>query len=222
MPPRTPGPRLRLEPAQLGRISREYETHNQRRPHRSLNAAAPPKPLPEPIDLDHYRVRGAGSHPWPDQRISPGRMTRTRFSACTMQDMLRQGENQPPAHSPDRDRWSRWSREIRLVRCGCVRSSRQARSRAANGYYVELGSGARRPDRRRCQLSVLRQLVKHQRAFGEHLDGKYSVAYAPGCRMIRVRSYMSLSGRLLAIFARTRSGFAVAGRTYRTAPLDPL
>ena len=42
----------------LRRILREYETHhNQHRPHRSLNAATPLKPLPEPIDLEHYRVR---------------------------------------------------------------------------------------------------------------------------------------------------------------------
>jgi hypothetical protein len=31
--------------------------HNQRRPHRSLHGAAPLKPLPEPVNLDHYRVR---------------------------------------------------------------------------------------------------------------------------------------------------------------------
>ena len=44
--------------AHLRRILREYETHhNQHRPHRSLNAAAPLKPLPEPIALAHYRVR---------------------------------------------------------------------------------------------------------------------------------------------------------------------
>ena len=42
----------------LGRILREYETHhNQHRPHRSLDGAAPLKPLPEPVDLDQYRVR---------------------------------------------------------------------------------------------------------------------------------------------------------------------
>ncbi|MGO9190342.1 MAG: hypothetical protein ACLP8X_18015 [Streptosporangiaceae bacterium] len=33
------------------------ELHNQHRPHRSLDAAAPLKPLPEPVDLDRYRVR---------------------------------------------------------------------------------------------------------------------------------------------------------------------
>ena len=44
--------------AHLLRILRDYETHhNQHRPHRSLNAAAPLKPLPEPIDLERYRVR---------------------------------------------------------------------------------------------------------------------------------------------------------------------
>jgi transposase InsO family protein len=42
----------------LRRILREYETHhNQHRPHRSLHGAAPLKPLPEPVDLEQYRVR---------------------------------------------------------------------------------------------------------------------------------------------------------------------
>ena len=42
----------------LRRILREYETHhNQHGPHRSLHGAAPLKPLPEPVDLEHYRVR---------------------------------------------------------------------------------------------------------------------------------------------------------------------
>jgi transposase len=42
----------------LRRILREYETHhNQHRTHRSLHGAAPLKPLPEPVDLDQYRVR---------------------------------------------------------------------------------------------------------------------------------------------------------------------
>ena len=42
----------------LRRILHQYETHhNQHRPHRSLQAATPLKPLPEPADLDQYRVR---------------------------------------------------------------------------------------------------------------------------------------------------------------------
>jgi putative transposase len=42
----------------LRQILREYQTHhNQHRPHRSLHGAAPLKPLPEPVDLDQYRVR---------------------------------------------------------------------------------------------------------------------------------------------------------------------
>src|SRR5215472_2803769 len=42
----------------LRQILREYDNHhNQHRPHRSLHAAAPLKPLPEPVELDHYRVR---------------------------------------------------------------------------------------------------------------------------------------------------------------------
>jgi len=42
----------------LRRIRCQYQTHhNQHRPHRSLHAAAPLKPLPEPVDLEQYRVR---------------------------------------------------------------------------------------------------------------------------------------------------------------------
>ena len=44
--------------AHLRRVPRQYETHhNQHRPHRSLQAAAPLKPLPEPVDLEQYHVR---------------------------------------------------------------------------------------------------------------------------------------------------------------------
>jgi putative transposase len=44
--------------AHLRQILRLYETHhNQHRPHRSLDGAAPLKPLPEPADLEQYRVR---------------------------------------------------------------------------------------------------------------------------------------------------------------------
>ena len=44
--------------AHLRRILHDYETHhNQHRPHRSLDGAAPLKPLPEPAYLDDYRVR---------------------------------------------------------------------------------------------------------------------------------------------------------------------
>jgi putative transposase len=41
----------------LRRILRQYEAHhNQHRPHRSLDGAAPLKPLPEPVDLEQYRI----------------------------------------------------------------------------------------------------------------------------------------------------------------------
>src|ERR1017187_9407083 len=44
--------------AHLLRILRDHETHhNQHRPHRSLHGAAPLKPLPEPADLNLYRVQ---------------------------------------------------------------------------------------------------------------------------------------------------------------------
>jgi transposase InsO family protein len=44
--------------AHLRRVLRQYETHhNQHRPHRALHAAAPLKPLPQPVDLGQYRVR---------------------------------------------------------------------------------------------------------------------------------------------------------------------
>jgi hypothetical protein len=41
--------------ARLRRILREYENHHNQ--HRSLDAAATLKPLPEPVDLGQYRVR---------------------------------------------------------------------------------------------------------------------------------------------------------------------
>ena len=42
----------------LRRILHEYETHhNQHRPHRSLDSAAPLKPLPQPVVLEQHRVR---------------------------------------------------------------------------------------------------------------------------------------------------------------------
>ncbi len=47
--------------AHLRQIPRQYETHhNQHRPHRSLNGAAPLKPLPESVNLEQYRVRRQG------------------------------------------------------------------------------------------------------------------------------------------------------------------
>ena len=42
----------------LRQVLHQYQTHhNQHRPHRSLDGAAPLKPLPEPVDLEQYRVR---------------------------------------------------------------------------------------------------------------------------------------------------------------------
>ena len=53
-----PGRTLIWNQDHLRQILRQYETHhNQHRPHRSLDAAAPLKPLPQPVVLGHYRVR---------------------------------------------------------------------------------------------------------------------------------------------------------------------
>jgi hypothetical protein len=70
--------------AHLRQILNQYETHhNQRRPHRFLHGAAPLKPLPEPVDLEQLRRPKTGSRRWSDQRVSPGRVRRMRFSAPT-------------------------------------------------------------------------------------------------------------------------------------------
>jgi hypothetical protein len=56
----------------LRRILCEYETHhNQHPPHRSLDSAAPLKPLPEPVDLEQYRVQ---RHPRVSGMINEYRM----------------------------------------------------------------------------------------------------------------------------------------------------
>jgi putative transposase len=58
MPPRASARALIWNQAHLRRIPRQYETRrNQHRPQRSLNSAAPLKPLPEPVDLAQHRVR---------------------------------------------------------------------------------------------------------------------------------------------------------------------
>ena len=70
--------------AHLRRVLHAYEIHHdQHRPHRSMDAAAPLKPLPEPVDLDRYPVRRQTRSPLPDQRIPPGHLMWTRFSART-------------------------------------------------------------------------------------------------------------------------------------------
>jgi hypothetical protein len=60
----------------LRQILRQYETHhNQHRPPRSLDAAAPLKPLPQPVVLEQYPRTKADSRQRHDSRISPGRVT---------------------------------------------------------------------------------------------------------------------------------------------------
>ena len=55
---REPGPHPHLEPGPSAAGPARYQSHhNQHRPHRSLHGAAPLKPLPGPVNLDHYRFR---------------------------------------------------------------------------------------------------------------------------------------------------------------------
>jgi hypothetical protein len=42
---------------ELGGPGTARDPDNQHRPHRSLDAAAPLKPLPQPVVLEQYRVR---------------------------------------------------------------------------------------------------------------------------------------------------------------------
>jgi hypothetical protein len=54
-----PNRTLTWNQSHLRQILRENENHhNQHRPHRFQHGAAPLKPLPEPVDLEQYRVRG--------------------------------------------------------------------------------------------------------------------------------------------------------------------
>jgi putative transposase len=58
MPTRAPDRALLWNQNHLWRILCQYQTHhNQHRPHRSLQAVAPLKPLAEPVDLEQYTVR---------------------------------------------------------------------------------------------------------------------------------------------------------------------
>ena len=59
--------------AHLPRILRQYKTHhNRHRPHRSLDSAAPLKPLPRTRRPWAAPCPKAPSSRWHDQRISPG------------------------------------------------------------------------------------------------------------------------------------------------------
>ncbi len=70
--------------AHLWRILRDYETHhNQQRPHRFLHSAAPLKPLPEPVNLDQYRVRKQARAGAVINEYRLVAWPRTRFSAGT-------------------------------------------------------------------------------------------------------------------------------------------
>jgi hypothetical protein len=106
MPPRAPGPRPDLEPGPSAADPAPVRDPPQSAPASPLlHAAAPLKPLPEPLDLDQYRVRKTGSRRWADQRISPGRMTWTRFPAPT--------RRRHPACRPSRGAWHGRRRQFR-------------------------------------------------------------------------------------------------------------
>jgi putative transposase len=62
MPSRTPRPTLIVNQAHLLHALREYEVfYNEHRPHRTLHAAAPLRPLPQPIAtpgrFGHFDIR---------------------------------------------------------------------------------------------------------------------------------------------------------------------
>ena len=84
MPPRAPGPRPHLEPGPPAADTARLRNPPQSAPATPLparrraaeTAARIRRPRPVPCPETHSRR-------WPDQRISPGRMTRTRLSART-------------------------------------------------------------------------------------------------------------------------------------------
>jgi len=84
MPTRTPGPHPNLESGPIcGRILRDYEIHyNQHRPRRSLHGAAAEPATRAGRSQPAPRLQ-TDSRRRPDQRIPPGRMTWTTFSART-------------------------------------------------------------------------------------------------------------------------------------------
>jgi len=70
--------------AHLRQILRQYQTHhNQHRPHRSLSGGRAAEAAPRAGRSRSVPRPKTEAHQWPDQRISPGRMTWTRFSART-------------------------------------------------------------------------------------------------------------------------------------------
>ena len=97
--------------AHLRRILREYATHhNQHRPHRSLHGAAPLKPLPQPVDLDQYRVHPATPSPRPmcgGFSLKPGvrEAWSVRVQSCSCEPLARTKGHRPylssvPYHRP--------------------------------------------------------------------------------------------------------------------------
>ena len=82
--------------AHLRRTLSHYESHhNQHRPHRSLDGAAPLKPATRTDRSRAVPDPKTGSRRWPDQRIPPGRMTWMSFSAPTGNPLRAQPGGRP-------------------------------------------------------------------------------------------------------------------------------
>jgi hypothetical protein len=83
----------------LRRILCQYETHhNRHQPHRSLNSAAPLKPLPEPVDLERYSVRRHARVSGMVNEYRPAPATGLRLR-CDLRDLqLLPDQHRVPAH----------------------------------------------------------------------------------------------------------------------------
>ena len=97
--------------ARLRRILCQYETHHdQHRLHRSLNCAAPLKPLPEPVDLERYHVRPGAAAPRQIRAarppgLAPGRATKRVPEAAATQPISHgqcRGYGSPPGRQSGR------------------------------------------------------------------------------------------------------------------------
>ena len=135
MPPRTPGPHPHLEPApsaadparvrDLPQSASAASLPARRRAAEAATRPCQPRPVPRP------KTR---SRRWPDQRISPGRMMWTRFSARTTphRTWIRLGLVASHRAGPGRTRARRWPQ----VRRGADRLGRSPRTPGATRVLV--------------------------------------------------------------------------------------